>query len=113
MTRLQLNDPLPRERIVTTLEGVVNGEEISGALKLDPMKLLSRYFPEPPVPGMLHLVVQLTGEYQPYCLAPPLHHLLSYVILVSTITPSHSRSKTVQGLYDILVQEKLVLVCMV
>ena len=60
---------------LNTLEGVVNGEEISGALKLDPMKLLSRYFPEPPVPVMLHLVVQLTGEYQPYCLAPLLQSI--------------------------------------
>ena len=94
MTRLQLNDPLPRERIVTTLEGAVNGGEISGAFKFDPMELLSRYFSEPPRPGTL----------------------------VPTITPSsgnlHSpswspQSETTQGLYSVLAEDKLVQVCMV
>ena len=58
----QLKDPLPRRHIVATLGGVVNGEEISGAFELDPMNLLSRYFPGPPVGEMLHLVVK--GWYQ-------------------------------------------------
>ena len=78
---MQLNDSLPRERIATTLEGVVNGEEISGAFKLGPMELLSRHFPKPSVPGMLHLIVQLplTGEYQLYTLSCTATTYLWYV----------------------------------
>jgi hypothetical protein len=57
-TRLQLGDPLSRERILARLKGVVNGEEIPKAFELDPMKLLLGYFPKPPVPEMLHLVVK-------------------------------------------------------
>ena len=70
--RSQLKDPLPRGHIVATLGRVVNGEEMSGAFKLGPMELLSRHFPEPPVPGMLHLVVQLLLVSTNYvlCLAP-------------------------------------------
>ena len=56
--RSQLKDPLPRGHIVATLGRVVNGEEIPGAFELDSMNLLSRYFPEPPVPEMLHLVAK-------------------------------------------------------
>ena len=75
-TRSQLKDPFPRGRIVAALEGVVNGEEISGAFELDPMKLLSGYFPEPPVPEMLHLVVKCGYRSSaPFC---PNTHLLSY-----------------------------------
>ena len=35
------------------------GDEVPNADKLDPVKRLSRYFPEPPVEEMIHLVVQL------------------------------------------------------
>ena len=56
---LQLNDPLQRECIVIILEGVVKGEEISGAFKLNPMELLLHYIPEPPMLGFIWLYSSL------------------------------------------------------
>ena len=70
MTPSQLGDPLLSEHIVATLNGVVDGEEIPKALELAPMKLLSDYFPEPPVQRMLHLVVK--GGY--HLLRPAQNH---------------------------------------
>ena len=56
---LQLNDPLQRECIIIILEGVVKGEEISGAFKLNPMELLSHYIPKPPMLGFIWLYSSL------------------------------------------------------
>ena len=107
---------------------------IPDAIQLEPMKKLSFYF-SAPVPGMLHLVIQVVpaGQYNhaystcyfdanfqvatPYSpLSSPIFHLTLVVILVPTIkhSPSWSpRSKIVQGLYDILAEQKFVQVCMV
>ena len=64
---MQLANPLSSDEIETKLGGVVDGSKIPGALRLDPMKALSSYFPQSPVPEMLHLVIQAppAGEHQP------------------------------------------------
>jgi hypothetical protein len=61
-TRLQLSKPLRSCDIAKTLGkiGAGAGGEVPNADKLnDPVKRLSRYFSEPPVEDMIHLIVQL------------------------------------------------------
>jgi hypothetical protein len=59
--RLQLKNPLPTEEIIKSLAPI----DILDADNLDPVKKLSRYFPEAPVEEMIHLVVQVpSGEHQ-------------------------------------------------
>ena len=60
VTRLQLLEPLENHDIAKTLGKIGAGGEVPNANKLDdPVKRLSRYFSEPPVEDMIHLVVQL------------------------------------------------------
>jgi len=68
---LQLQGPLSSDGIATALGEIVDGANIPGALQLQPMKMLSSYFPAPPVPEMLHLAIQAPhpGEYQPLALS--------------------------------------------
>ena len=81
MTRFQLPNPLSYDEIVTTLGTTVDAANILDAVHLDPMKKLSFYFPEPPVPETLHLVIQVPppGEYQPFTLQ----------ILPTRLTPAY------------------------
>jgi hypothetical protein len=58
-TRLQLLKPLRSRDLARTLGKIGAGDEVPNADKLDPIEDLSHYFSEPPVKGMIHLVVRL------------------------------------------------------
>ena len=93
---LQLKDPLSSRDIANTFAKIGAGDEVPNADKLDPMNKLSRYFPEPPVEEMVHLVVQLPlfGElptiviralYSP--LSSPMFHLATRTLSGTAISP--------------------------
>jgi hypothetical protein len=71
-TRLQLWKPLQSRDLAKMLGKIGTGSEVPNADKLDPLEELSCHFSEPLVARMIHLVVQLPGEYPPprQCASP-------------------------------------------
>ena len=73
VTRLQLSDPISSGDITNKLGKIVDGADIPGAERLEPLKNLSSYFAgfAEPVQDSICLVVQvlspgLSGAYKPF-----------------------------------------------